>query len=658
MRRRIVLLITAMAIFAPLQARAALPQQPGGTIHESPHKKLKRSCEACHTPSSFTEIRFDHDETGFPLEGGHNDVACLSCHSIEDFSKVEKSCATCHNDVHRGKLGVMCERCHLPQGWAVFDAEEIHAETNFPVMGRHSKLDCEACHKGIGTAEFHQARSQCVDCHEQDYQATTSPSHVTGNFSRLCTDCHTVLSWTPATMTDHDPFFPIFSGTHRGVWDACTICHTNPSNNKIFSCVNCHEHDQSLMDPAHAGVAGYSFTSTACYECHPTGVAGQFVDHDALYFPIFSGTHNNQWDECQICHTNPSNRKVFDCLSCHEHDRSLMDPAHQGITGYSYASNACYECHPTGQAGNFVEHDSQFFPIFSGTHNNQWDACETCHTNPSNRQVFDCTVCHEHDRSLMDPVHTGMSGYSYTSTACYECHPTGVAGNFVDHDLQFFPIYSGTHRSQWDACEICHTTPTNRQIFSCLNCHEHDRSLMDPAHQGITGYAYVSTSCYDCHPTGEGGNFVDHDAQFFPIYSGTHNNTWDQCQTCHVDPSNQRVFDCRVCHEHDQSLMDPFHQGMSGYSYVSTACYDCHPDGNSGQFTQHDSQFFPIYSGRHRGTWNDCTICHNVPGNRAAFSCIDCHEHNQSSMDSAHRGRNGYQYNSNACYDCHPNGRS
>lgn len=624
---------------------------------QSPHKKLKLECETCHVPVAFDEIQFDHGTTRFTLDGAHESAACLLCHSIEDFSIVEKACVSCHEDVHLGELGAVCEKCHVTSAWNIFDGEEIHSRTNFPLIGRHLLIDCESCHHGQLANSFSRTSSRCVDCHQNDYLATTNPNHVAGGFSTECEDCHRMTGFVPATMPNHDPFFPIFSGTHRGQWDDCAICHTDPGNSKIFSCLNCHEHRQDAMDPAHRDMPGYSYASTACYDCHPTGERGNFLAHDAEFFPIYSGTHRNQWAECLECHTDVANSRAFSCLTCHEHRRDAMDPAHVGMSGYSYASNACYNCHPTGVKGNFVDHDVQFFPIYSGTHNNQWAECLECHTDPGNPNVFSCLTCHEHRQDAMDPVHNGMPGYSYASNACYNCHPTGESGNFLEHDAQFFPIYSGTHRAQWTECLECHTDPANGRAFSCLICHEHRQEAMDPVHIGMAGYSYVSSACYNCHPTGERGNFLDHDVQFFPIYSGTHNNQWAECLECHVDPTNASVFSCLSCHVHRQDAMDPFHAGIPGYSYSSTACYNCHPTGNSGQFTAHDGDFFPIYSGVHRGRWDDCATCHEVATNKSIFTCFNCHEHNQPDMDNQHRGVGGYSYSSDRCLDCHPNGR-
>jgi hypothetical protein len=275
-------------------------------------------------------------------------------------------------------------------------------------------------------ARFRQTPSRCIDCHRVEYETVASPDHVAGGFSTECQECHNTMAWTPATMTDHDAFFPIFSGTHNNVWNECSTCHTDLSNNRIFNCLGCHEHRQTAMDSRHVGMAGYSYVSNACLSCHPTGDAGEFRDHDAQFFPIYSGRHNNVWNDCSACHGNAANPRVFGCLGCHEHAQATMDPVHQGMSGYSYNSQFCLSCHPSGESGQFLEHDAQFFPIYSGTHSGAWDACATCHPTAINKKVFTCIECHEHNQEKTDDEHLGkVSGYTYTPISCYDCHADG-----------------------------------------------------------------------------------------------------------------------------------------------------------------------------------------------------------------------------------------
>lgn len=550
---------------------------------KNPHGKITFDCQDCHTVESFSEVSFDHDKTGYHLEGRHNSPNCKGCHDIKQFNKVTKECTSCHLDVHQQKLGADCEQCHTVNGWEKFDIHEIHFNTEFPLAGKHAMLDCMSCHKGLPTGDMSFNTTRCVECHQSDYLSVSSPDHAGAGFSTDCQSCHQMERWRPALFDNHDMFFPIFSGTHDKRWDNCSACHTVPNNYQQFSCLECHEHRQTEMDNTHNGIIGYAYNSPDCYFCHPTGEAGDFLEHDAQFFPIFTGRHHNTWDDCAACHVNPANRQEFSCLTCHAHNQTDTDIIHGTMTGYSYERTACYDCHPTGEAGDFLAHDAEFFPVYSGSHANSWDDCSACHTNPANRAEFSCLTCHEHNQIDMDNTHNGITGYSYTSNDCYFCHPTGETGDFVEHDAEFFPIFSGTHSNQWTDCSACHTNPTTRTEYTCLPCHEHEQTLMDNMHGAMAGYSYTSPQCLSCHPVGDKGTFLSHDAEFFPIFSGAHNNRWDDCTICH-DVSNTRTsFSCLNCHEHNQTDMDAHHLGeIDGYVYASNACYSCHADGQSG----------------------------------------------------------------------------
>ena len=78
-----------------------------------------------------------------------------------------------------------------------------------------------------------------------------------------------------------------------------------------------------------------------------------------------------------------------------------------------------------------------------------------------------------------------------------------------------------------------------------------------------------------------------------------------------------------------------------------------------GDGGNHDASFFPIYSGKHRGKWASCSTCHTVQNNFAQFSCFGCHPHSdQNETDNNHQGEPGYIYDSQACYNCHPQGEN
>jgi hypothetical protein len=90
-----------------------------------------------------------------------------------------------------------------------------------------------------------------------------------------------------------------------------------------------------------------------------------------------------------------------------------------------------------------------------------------------------------------------------------------------------------------------------------------------------------------CHTSTQDWTDTDysHDVQFFPIYSGEHQGEWTTCSAeCHIEPEDFSSFSCGlngVCHKHDQDEMDDEHEDESGYVYESSACFDCHPTGES-----------------------------------------------------------------------------
>ncbi|KAA3633148.1 MAG: hypothetical protein DWP97_09745 [Calditrichaeota bacterium] len=390
---------------------------------ENPHEKIKFDCETCHSVDSFEDMSFDHSLTDYILENRHQSADCRGCHDIADFSKVKENCISCHQDVHKAKMGSDCESCHTTRGWEQFDIQQLHMNTNFPISGRHALVDCQSCHKKMPAEDFSLQTTRCIECHQMEYLSITSPEHANNGFSTDCESCHQMNQWRPARFDNHDVLFPIFSGTHNNEWNDCVTCHVEPGSYQMFSCLNCHEHTQSETDADHNGITGYAYNSPDCYFCHPTGEAGSFTDHDAQFFPIFSGRHNNEWNDCAVCHTTPTDKSVYTCLPCHDHNQTDMNNMHGAMIGYTYASGGCYTCHPTGLKGTFTEHDTQFFPIYSGAHSSRWDNCVDCHPTPLDRTVFSCFQCHQQPQ--MDDKHSGEIGYAYDSNLCLSCHPNG-----------------------------------------------------------------------------------------------------------------------------------------------------------------------------------------------------------------------------------------
>ena len=142
--------------------------------------------------------------------------------------------------------------------------------------------------------------------------------------------------------------------------------------------------------------------------------------HEML-FPIQSGAHGNA--DCNSCHGGFPTFTMFSCIGCHEHTQPIIDPKHTGVTDYRFDSKACVMCHPQGTAGTIARADHRFFPIDVGT-KHATSQCADCHTTADKKQ-FSCIGCHEHTQPIIDPKHTGVTGYQFDSKACVMCHPQG-----------------------------------------------------------------------------------------------------------------------------------------------------------------------------------------------------------------------------------------
>ncbi|NJD11059.1 MAG: hypothetical protein FIB01_11705, partial [Gemmatimonadetes bacterium] len=326
---------------------------------------IPTTCETCHQFTTWSFARFPQHDALFPIfTGAHAGVwrNCATCHPDPTSYRVFV-CTSCHTQGetdprHQGIAGYQwqsqaCLTCHP----AARHGDPAFHEAIFPInSGTHAGkwTDCSACH--TDASNFAVFSCMAGGCHAQ---AATDPGHSgIAGYQYAATQC---LSCHPAgragTFDQHDAIVPINSGTHAGKWSACGDCHTDPGTKKVFSCTTGSCHPQAATGGYHVGIPGYQYTASQCLTCHPTGLRGTFTQHDPLYFPIYSGTHLNQWTDCATCHTDPSTRATYSCLTGSCHPSASTSGLHQGIPGYQYASAQCYSCHPTGLRGPFAQHD-------------------------------------------------------------------------------------------------------------------------------------------------------------------------------------------------------------------------------------------------------------------------------------------------------------
>ncbi|WP_103052388.1 cytochrome c3 family protein [Hanstruepera neustonica] len=387
---------------------------------QSPHGDgLKIDCSQCHNPDGWTvdyrTTTFDHSTTNFTLEGAHKNTDCKSCHNTLVFDNTPNDCLSCHTDVHEQSVGNDCVRCHNTQNWLVFNVPEIHEANGFPLIGAHFNVNCSECHQGDNGLIFTPVGNECIECHQTDFMATTSPNHSISGFSTDCTECHspTGMGWG-ADGFIHD-FFPLTGGHH--IQD-CSRCHDVSNFSDISpECVSCHEDDYiATTNPNHTS-AGFP---TNCAECHSTGPGWTpaTINHD--FFPLSGGHDIN---DCTACHINGNYTNTpTDCVACHQDDyNTTNDPNHQAAN----FPTDCASCHTTnpGWTPATFDHDGQYFPIYTGRHDNEWSSCTDCHTNSNDYSVYTCITCHTQGNTA--DQHEDVNDYVYQSSACLQCHPDG-----------------------------------------------------------------------------------------------------------------------------------------------------------------------------------------------------------------------------------------
>ena len=463
-------------------------------------------------------------------------------------------------------------------------------------------------------------------------QAAQSPH---GDLAGDCATCHTAEGWSPLrkpVLFDHQGTgFPLVAAHAQA---GCRACHQSLVFSQVpTACADCHR-------DAHRGEMG-----PECDTCHTpeswTNRREAFRIHSRTRFPLL-GAHAGL--DCESCHRGAQPREFTgltpECVSCHLPDYQTADNPDHDRLGFS---QQCDECHSPAsrawQGGTFgagFPHPDTF-PL-TGAHTRV--PCSQCHVNGRFAGTpQQCAACHQDDFDRTSNPNHRSAGFP---TTCENCHSTEQwPGATVDHNLTRFPL-TGAHVGV--QCARCHVggrfagTPTD-----CFACHQDDFNRAQPNHTT----AGFGTNCANCHSTTgwEGAN-INHNQTRFPL-TGAHVGV--NCARCHVNGRFAGTpTDCFSCHQDDYNRAQPDHRA-SGFP---TTCQNCHGTNRwEGATFNHP---FPL-SGDHGNI--GCTTCHTNGNNFRVFDCTNCHAHTRSEMDDKHRGVNGYQYNSAACYRCHPNGR-
>jgi len=446
----------------------------------------------------------EHEETLFPVEHGideNPDRDCNICHGAFD-TFTEFDCLPCHThnreDSDRSHQRIpgyepvsrSCLACH-PMG----DAEGLDHEAVFPIAeGPHSEVGCDACHLEAGPGGSYEAVS-CIDCHDHAEQPSEDQHGRVPAFEWTTEDCLACHPQGVSVGHDHDDRFLIRSGPHLPT--PCGGCHPGAAELEYgpFTCVDCHDHTEPTSVEQHGRVPEFEWVTERCVTCHPNGLA-RGDDHDER-FPIRSGPHEET--PCSGCHLAALSDDYdrYTCVDCHDHAEAAMAEQHEGIERYTWLTQACRRCHPTGEGYAFEDHQ-ELFPIGpESSHPEQ--TCADCH--PRGYSDYTCVECHPHRRELMEEEHRRKRDFEWDTPRCKECHPDGLIMTTERH-FSAFPI-RGRHRRH--TCQDCHPNPETYFDYVCVECHtgEHNCARMDREHREL-GNRYYCTSayCLRCHEDG------------------------------------------------------------------------------------------------------------------------------------------------------------
>lgn len=559
------------------------------TTQKGFHADKRDRCGTCHPDHrgrSFELAKFDRGrinhlaETGFPLEGKHEWLACEDCHTSGDWGDVDPECRSCHEHPHGegGRTPLReCEGCHDARAWtvrtipaSVFDHNDT-AFATYALEGAHVDVACVDCHID---AKFVPTDSEaCTDCHKDPHRAP---------FSNRCEDCHRVQSWFVEAF-DHKLTGFTLLGQHT--LQPCQDCHgaqvLKPLRHE--TCSDCHK-------DIHRG----QFVPRTCDTCHTIDRAAFEIpdfNHDLTEFPL-RGQHAER-TTCQDCHGSgpkATYRPIAheDCDDCHE------DP-HDG----RFEPALCRSCHQETRwdAGEF-DHNLTDFPL-KGQHAEQ--DCESCH--PDNRWVgiaFEsCADCHEEN-----PHET-----AFANDTCADCHTEIEWADLTPWNHLEHTGFDIKQQHVEQGCLDCHESLTrfvgNDQ--ACETCHADDAPL-----------GHFEGACMPCHPS-TGWLPADLGGRDHAVtgYTLTATHAMLACEDCHGPPSVPKALvgeDCIDCHADDD-----FHRNLLGEN-----CEDCHiPVAWFRTTFRHTQTGYPL-RGAHRLA--DCADCHALRYAGTPTSCRSCHE--------------------------------
>jgi hypothetical protein len=460
------------------------------TCHTDRHKgTVSQDCRTCHTADGWKPAAmFNHSKAKFALTGKHKPIECGKCHSgmssrgpsesilfaTKDFS----DCKPCHTSAHPAKfVDKTCKSCHNAEGWRVVTAVN-HAETRYPLVGKHLTVGCDKCHVEMGlkrgqAVNFRtKAFGDCKPCHD-------SP-HRFALVDRQCKSCHMPTAWSaPAVVPfDHSLTRYVLKGKHASL--RCEKCHKPTTQSPAFP---------RTYFPAFA----------RCADCHADFHKGQFT--------------RKYSDNCAACHTESGYKPSVFSIKQHIETRFPLDGAHAAVpcndchrrpgqTGpsFTFTSVRCESCHPDKHKGQFNRFTKEAgctrCHSLSDWKNPAFDHLSTKFKLEGKHASVRCQECHK------EQVVAGVKGLKYegTVTDCQSCHKDQHVGQFaVGGVTKCEPCHSPV---SWRTLLFNHEVQSNFQLTGahlrvpCGKCHNEEKTI----DQKVIRYKPLPTKCESCHP--------------------------------------------------------------------------------------------------------------------------------------------------------------
>lgn len=410
--------------YQKISAECSSCRQVNYTSAQNPnHAKagVSNDCKICHSNTTWQASTFNHNTTGFNLTGAHASVIqCSSCH-LGNTTNARRDCNSCHKENYisvkepshtTAGISEDCKTCHSTTEWKPSSFK--HVTTGFELTGAHSAIiQCSSCHLGNTSS----AKPECITCHQVQYN--NAKGHVDSKFPTDCRLCHNNDNWLDAKFDHSQTSFPL-TGSHQTV--DCASCHKSGYAGTSTECSSCHlTNYNEATNPNHKTLG----LATSCATCHTTNPGWQpasFAIHNFYY--ALTGAHAAIANTCVACHKGNYSTTPNTCYACHTTDyNNTTNPAHSA----AQFPTDCATCHTVNAwAPSTFNHDSQYFPIYSGKHQGQWTKYSECHTSVTNFAAFSCIICHEHsNKTNVDGHHSDVRNYVYNGTSCYTSHPTG-----------------------------------------------------------------------------------------------------------------------------------------------------------------------------------------------------------------------------------------